>query len=158
VNSLRKCVHILALFLLAPAPLCAAAPAELPQPLSPALQAAVGNWQVIDDDGKPGGHVQTYLVDGQLFGKVTQSRPGRPPNELCTKCPGELRNQPVVGMVIIRNFHPEGDQWVGGTVLDPKNGKIYHGKIWMLSPDKLRMRGFVGISLFGRTETWTRLP
>ena len=127
------------------------------QPLSPALRAAVGQWQVIDDEGKPGGHVETYLVDGHLFGKVTQSRPGRPPNELCDKCPGELKDKPVLGMVIIRDFRPDGDRWTGGTVLDPKNGKTYKGKIWSIGEDKLRLRGYVGISLLGRSETWVRL-
>ena len=127
------------------------------QPVSPALKAAIGDWQVIDDEGKPGGHVETYLVDGRLFGKVTQSRPGRLPNEPCAKCPGELKDKPVLGMVIIRDFRPEGDRWVGGTVLDPKNGKIYKGKIWPVGNDNLRLRGFVGMTLFGRTETWVRL-
>jgi uncharacterized protein (DUF2147 family) len=127
------------------------------QQLSPALRAAIGKWQVIDEHGMDGGQVQTYLIDGQLFGKVTKSRPGRPPNEPCTKCAGELRNKPVVGMVIIRDFQPHGDFWSGGTVLDPKTGKIYRGKIWAVGTDTLRMRGFVGISLLGRTETWRRI-
>ena len=128
------------------------------QPLSPALQAAVGHWQVFDDEGKPGGQVETYLRDGRLFGKVTQSRPERPPDEPCTQCSGDLKDKPVLGMVIIRDFHPEGDLWVGGTVLDPKNGKIYKGKIWPVGKDRLRMRGFVGIPLLGRSQTWVRLP
>ena len=136
----------------------ASAAERSPQPLAPALQGAVGHWQVIDDEGKPGGQVETYLVEGRLFGKVTQSRPERPPNEPCAKCPGELRNKPVLGMVILRDFQPQGDAWVGGTVLDPKTGKVYRGKIWMVGKDKLRMRGYVGIPLLGRTQTWVRIP
>ncbi len=89
------------------------------------LQAAIGHWQVINDEGKPGGQVETYLVDGKLFGKVTQLRPGRQPGDLCDKCPGELKNKPILGMVILRNFSPDGDVWVGGTVVDPENGKEY---------------------------------
>lgn len=127
------------------------------QQLSPALRAAIGQWQVIEEGGKPGGHVETYLIDGRLFGKVTQSRPERPPDEPCAKCPGELKDKPVLGMVVIRDFRPEGDRWVGGTVLDPKNGKIYKGKIWTEGDDRLRLRGYVGIALLGRTETWVRL-
>ena len=133
-------------------------PQVFAQQLSPALQAAVGRWQVIDDEGKQGGQVETYLRDGRLFGKITQSRPGRPPDEPCTKCPGDLKNKPVLGMVIIRDFRPQGDRWVGGTVLDPENGKIYKGKIWSVGEDRLRMRGFVGIPLLGRSQTWVRLP
>ena len=145
-----------ATWLLAICTASACSPANAQQ-LSPALQAAVGHWQVIDDEGNPGGQVETYLRDGRLFGKVTQSRPERPPDEPCTQCPGDLKDKPVLGMVIIRDFRPEGDRWVGGTVLDPKNGKVYKGKIWSVGQDRLRMRGFVGISLLGRTQTWVRL-
>ena len=127
---------------------------QLPEP----LQNAVGHWQVINDDGKPWGHVDTYLVDGKLFGKVTQVRPGRTPKDLCDKCSGQLKNQPIDGLVIMRNFHPQGEQWVGGTVIDPENGKEYKGKITAVGKDKLNMRGFIGISLLGRTQTWVRLP
>ena len=79
------------------------------QQLSTQLQNAVGHWQVINDDGKPRGHVDTYLVDGKLFGKVTQVRPGRNPKDLCDKCSGQLKNQTHRGMVIMRNFHPDGE-------------------------------------------------
>jgi len=128
------------------------------QQLAPALQAAIGHWQVINDEGKPGGQVETYLVDGKLFGKVTQLRPGRQPGDVCEKCPGDLKNKPFMGLVILRNFRPDGDVWVGGTVVDPDNGKEYKGKVWSLGSDKLSMRGYVGFSLLGRTQTWTRLP
>ncbi len=80
------------------------------------------------------------------------------PDSVCDKCSGDLKNQRILGMVIIRSFHPEGDDWVGGTVVDPENGKEYKGKIWAIGNDKLGMRGFVGISLIGRTATWTRIP
>jgi uncharacterized protein (DUF2147 family) len=128
------------------------------QQLTPKLQKAVGNWQVINADGTKGGHVETYLENGKLLGRVTQARPGRDPNSLCDKCPGEFKNRHIMGMVIIRNFHPEGDDWLGGTLLDPENGKEYKGKIWAIGKDKLGMRGYVGISLLGRSATWERLP
>jgi uncharacterized protein (DUF2147 family) len=128
------------------------------QELSPKLQSAVGHWQVVNSDGTPGGKVETYLENGKLFGKVTEVRPGRTPHDLCDKCPGEASKQLILGMVILRNFHAGGDDWVEGTVLDPENGKEYKGKIWTVGKDQLHMRGFVGISLLGRTETWTRIP
>jgi uncharacterized protein (DUF2147 family) len=114
------------------------------QQLSPKLQNAVGHWQVLDGNGKPGGQVDTYLVDGKLFGR--------------DKCSGDNKNQLILSMVIMRDFHPDGDDWVGGTVLDPENGKVYQGKIWAEGKDKLNMRGFIGIPLLGRTATWVRLP
>ena len=125
---------------------------------TPKLQRAIGHWQVINSDGSPGGQVETYVENGKFFGRVTGARPGRDPNALCMKCPGELKNQRVMGMVVIRNFHPEGDDWVGGTLIDPETGKEYKGKIWALGDDKLSMRGFVGISLIGRSATWVRIP
>ena len=126
--------------------------------LTPKLQNAIGHWQVVNSDGSPGGHVDTYLVDGKLFGRVTEVRPGRTPRDVCDKCSGEYKNQLILGMILMRNFRQQGDDWVDGTVVDPENGKEYKGKIWAIGKDTIRMRGFIGISLLGRTETWTRLP
>ena len=129
------------------------------QQLSPKLQNAIGHWQVVNSDGSPGGKVDTYLENGKLFGRVTEVRPGRTPQDVCDKCSGEYRNQRILGMVNMRNFHAEGDDWVGGTVVDPENGKEYKGKIWAVGNGSLHMRGFVlGISLLGRTESWVRIP
>ena len=132
--------------------------ARTQQQLSQKLQNAVGQWKVIDSDGTPGGQVETYIENGALFGRVTGARPGRAPDSLCDKCSGALKHKRIMGMIIMRNFHPEGDDWTGGTVVDPENGKEYRGKIWAIGSDKLGMRGFVGISLIGRTATWVRLP
>jgi len=128
------------------------------QQLTPKLQNAIGHWQVGNSDGSHGGHVDTYLVEGKLFGRVTQVRPGRTPKDVCDKCSGEYKNQLILGMMLMRNFHAEGDDWVDGTVVDPENGKEYKGKIWAVGTDKLKMRGYIGISLLGRTESWVRLP
>jgi uncharacterized protein (DUF2147 family) len=127
------------------------------QQLTPKLQNAIGKWQVIDSEGKPGGQVQTYLENGKLFGRVTQIKPGRTDKDVCIKCSGQLKNQLIVGMVILRNFHPVGDDWVEGTAVDPENGKEYKGKVWAVGNDQLNMRGYIGISLLGRTETWVRI-
>lgn len=148
-----KCLCASALALLA---LVSVAGARAQQ-LSPKLQNAIGHWQIVNSDG-PGGQAEIYLENGKLFGRVTQVRPGRTPQDVCDKCSGEYKNQLILGMVIMRNFHPDGDDWVGGTVVDPENGKEYQGKIWTVGKDSLHMRGFVGISLFGRTESWVRIP
>jgi uncharacterized protein (DUF2147 family) len=127
------------------------------QQLTPKLQNAIGKWQVIDSEGKPGGQVETYLENGKLFGRVTQVKPGRTDKDVCDKCSGQLKHQLILGMVILRNFHPQGDDWVEGTAVDPENGKEYKGKVWAVGNDQLNMRGFIGISLLGRTETWVRI-
>jgi uncharacterized protein (DUF2147 family) len=134
-----------------------ATPAAQAQQLNEKLQYAIGKWQVINSDGGLGGQVETYLVDGQLFGKVIQVRPGRKTTDVCDKCSGELKGQLILGMVILKGFHPDGDDWVGGFAVDPENGKQYHGKVWSAGRDKLYMRGYIGISLLGRTEGWKRI-
>ena len=149
----RSGVRAAAICLLALASIAGARAQQLP----PSLQAAIGHWQVINDAGKPGGQVETYLVEGKLFGKVTQLRPGRKPGDVCDKCSGDLKNKPIQGLVILRNFKPQGDTWGGGTVVDPDNGKEYKGKVWTVGNDQLSLRGFVGFSLLGRTQTWKRL-
>jgi len=149
----RICLSACLLVLLALTPVRGAQAQEL----SEKLQNAVGHWQVMNSDGTPGGKVDTYLENGKLFGRVTEVRPGRTPKDVCDKCSGEFKNQLILGMVNMRDFHAEGDDWVDGTVVDPENGKQYKGKIWAVGKDTLRMRGFIGISLLGRTETWTRL-
>ena len=77
---------------------------------------------------------------GVLFGKVTGARPGRAPDSVCDRCPGALKGQRIMGMIVIRNFHAEGDDWVGGTFVDPENGKEYKGKMWAIGNDKLGMQ------------------
>ena len=128
------------------------------QQLSPKLQNAIGRWQIVNGDGTPGGKAETYLENGRLFGRVTEARPGRTPRDVCDKCSGEYKNQLILGMVFLRNFHPEGDNWVDGTVVDPENGREYKGKLWAVGKDSLHMRGYIGISLLGRTESWVRIP
>jgi uncharacterized protein (DUF2147 family) len=133
-------------------------PAVRAQQLTPKLQNAIGHWQVIESNGTLGGQVETYLENGKLFGRVTQVRPGRKNTDVCDKCSGEYKNHLILGLVILRNFQAEGDDWVDGTAVDPENGKEYKGKVWAVGNDTLQMRGFIGISLFGRTETWKRMP
>ena len=128
------------------------------QQLSPKLQNAVGHWQILNHDGTPGGKAEIFLKDGKLFGRVTEMKPGHGPHDVCVKCSGEFKDQVILGMVFMRNFHPDGDDWVGGTVVDPENGKEYQGKIWTVGKDSLHLRGFIGVSLFGRTESWVRIP
>lgn len=128
------------------------------QQLSQKLQNAVGHWQVMPSDGSTGGQVETYIENGKLFGRITKLRPGHNPTDLCDKCSGSDKNQVILGMVFLRNFHPSGDDWVDGTVVDPYSGKVYSGKVWSEGNDILHLRGFIGISLLGRTERWVRIP
>jgi len=118
-----------------------------------------GVWKTIDDKtGQPKSIVEITEQNGELTGKVKevlQSEQG--PNPVCKDCEGERKNQPVVGMTIIWGMKKDGDDWAGGKILDPKNGKTYGCKMHLEDGGKkLEVRGFVGFSLLGRSQTWER--
>ncbi len=119
----------------------------------------VGRWQTIDDKtGKPGSIVRTYLQEGKLFGKIEKIlKPGVVQTEVCRNCKEERKDKPVVGMVFLWDLSLDGDEWKNGSVLDPEEGSIYRCKLKAVSADKLEIRGYIGISLFGRTQTWQRV-
>ena len=122
----------------------------------------IGLWKTIDDEtGKERSFVELRVVDGELTGVIKDiiPLPGDNPDQLCDKCKGELKDQPVVGMRIIWGLTEEDGEWSGGLVLDPKNGKIYKCKI---TPSEdglsLEVRGYLGVSIFGRSQTWYKAP
>lgn len=126
-----------------------------------ATNSPVGVWKTIDDEtGKPASLVRITDNNGVLVGKVEKIlREGADPNEKCSKCDGALKDQPVVGMTILQGFvrKDQTDEYDGGSVLDPHNGKTYKGRITLVDNGrKLSLRGYIGISLIGRSQTWVR--
>jgi uncharacterized protein (DUF2147 family) len=135
--------------------LCFASSMALAQSDSP-----VGAWKTIDDkDEQPRSIVEIVEEGGEYKGSVRKlfPRPEDPPGNPCEKCTGERKDKPVVGMTILWGLKRDGKEFTGGEILDPNNGKIYRCKM-KLSEDgkKLLVRGFIGISLIGRTQTWLR--
>ncbi|MCF8061566.1 MAG: DUF2147 domain-containing protein [Deltaproteobacteria bacterium] len=118
-----------------------------------AEDSPIGLWKTIDDDGKtPKSHVQIFERGGKLCGKVVkllQSEPGK----RCDQCPGEKKDQPIMGMEIMWDLEkqPDGNEYADGKILDPDNGKVYRCKIWR-EEDTLKVRGYIAF-LF-RTQTW----
>jgi uncharacterized protein (DUF2147 family) len=123
------------------------------------LSSATGWWQPIDGKtGEPLGLIRIYEERGLLFGRIEPSSPSDDRSRKCSRCPDERRNQPIIGLVLIRNMRLQGDEYVGGDILDPDTGWIYGCKFRLVDDGReLIMRGFIGISLFGRSQTWKRV-
>lgn len=120
----------------------------------------VGLWKTIDDQtGKPKSLVRITENNGVLTGKIEKlfREPNEDQNPKCEKCDGANKDQPVLGMTIINGLKKDDDTWTGGTVLDPHNGKTYKARITMKDDGKkLEMRGYIGMPMLGRSQTWLR--
>jgi hypothetical protein len=120
----------------------------------------VGRWKTVDDaTGKAKSLVVIWDDNGKLYGRLERliDPDLQDPDPRCDRCLGEMRGKPLVGLRILWDFTKDGDQWSGGKVLDPDNGKVYRCYIAVESGGKkLKVRGFIGFSVLGRTQYWLR--
>jgi len=125
-----------------------------------AQTSPVGLWKTIDDDGKTAKSlVRISEQGGALVGSIEKLLdPKDPADAKCEKCTDDRKNQPVLGLQIIRGVKPDGDGvWGQGEILDPNNGKTYRTRLKPVDGGKkLEVRGYIGAPLFGRTQTWVR--
>jgi uncharacterized protein (DUF2147 family) len=117
-----------------------------------------GLWTTFDDKTlQPRGTVRVYEDNGLWFGRIESSFNPAERQERCDKCSGSRRDQPVIGMVIMRGLSGHGLEYSGGDILDPEKGMVYRCRISLIANgQKLLVRGFVGMSILGRTQTWIR--
>ena len=122
-----------------------------------------GVWKTIDDGSKKEKSlVRIVEANGVYSGKVDKFLdPDTPKDAVCKDCKDERKDQPILGMTIIRNIKQSADDknvFEGGDILDPNNGKVYKAKMKLIdNGSRLEVRGFIGISLLGRTQTWIRV-
>lgn len=116
-----------------------------------------GLWISQDDEtGKEKSEVLLYVEDGKLYGKIIRLLLPEDQGKRCEKCKGENKNKPIAGLVIVKDLSLEKDTWEDGTIMDPKSGKVYDCYLSLEAPNVLKVRGFLGFSLLGRTQTWKR--
>jgi uncharacterized protein (DUF2147 family) len=138
-------------------PATAAAPAAAAAVVD--LSSPAGHWQPIDSStGKPLGLIKIYEDQGLFFGRIEPSSLADNNGRRCSKCSGDRHNQPIIGLLLMRNMRLQGDEYTGGDILYPDTGAIFGCKFRLIDGGrKLIMRGYFGVSLFGRSQTWQRV-
>ena len=120
-------------------------------------QDVQGLWITEDDEtGKKKSEVLIYKEGNTVYGKIINLLLPEDKGKLCINCKGENKNKPIEGLLILKDLILEEDTWEGGTILDPKSGKIYDCYITLEDDNTLKVRGFLGFSLLGRTQIWKR--
>lgn len=121
-------------------------------------QSVTGKWKTVDDQtGEAKSIVEIYEKEGKIYGKVVEILNPDKKDAKCQNCKGADKDKPVLGLVIVKGLSKDGKEWSGGQILDPNNGKTYKCIMNLDGTDKLNVRGYIGISLLGRTQTWTRV-
>lgn len=126
--------------------------------LSASAQSILGKWKTIDDiTGKEKGVVEIYERDGKYFARITEIFDPNHRYKKCSLCCCEEKDKPLMGLVIIKDLKKDDEEYNGGEVLDPKNGKYYDCYIKLQGNDKLKIRGYIGVPILGRTQYWYRV-
>ncbi|NPA46008.1 MAG: DUF2147 domain-containing protein [Chlorobi bacterium] len=120
----------------------------------------VGRWKTIDDEtGKAKSIIEIYKKDGKYYGRIVQLLTEENKDGVCRTCEGKYKNKNIIGLVILKDLEYDADdeEWTGGTIMDPKNAKEYSVYLALVEPNKLKVRGYIGFSLIGRTQYWYRV-
>ena len=117
-----------------------------------------GIWKTFDDQGKATGFIRIKESQGVYTGYVEKGLPEEKEDQYCTACKDERKNQKLIGMTMMKNVKAQDENYLGDEILDPFSGNTYRVKLKLKEAgNKLEVRGFVGLSLFGRTQVWERV-
>lgn len=124
--------------------------------LTTTAQTITGQWETYDDKtNEKKAVIEIYQTKGLYFAKIVEKFVGEK-NSVCDNCEGEKKGQPIIGLVVIEDIKKDGDEFSGGTILDPESGKTYKCYLELVEDNKLKVRGYLGFSVFGRTQYWMR--
>jgi len=119
-------------------------------------QSIIGEWETFDDlTGDKLSVVEIYNTNGIYFGKIIHLFED-PLDSVCDQCKDDNYKKPIIGLVIIKNLIKDDDEYNEGTILDPNNGKSYKCYLELIGNNKLKLRGYIGFSILGRTQYWQR--
>ena len=120
-------------------------------------QTIFGAWNSFDEEtNRLESVIEVYEKNDQVFAKIIKITNLENQGATSINCSGERKNTPILGMNILTGLKKDGDEWSGGKILDPKNGKEYKCYIQLLDENTLKIRGYIGFSMFGRTAIWKR--
>lgn len=119
-------------------------------------QTITGQWETYDDEtNEKKALIEIYQTGNLYFAKILKSYISDE-DKVCDMCTGAKKDQPIAGLVIIENLKEDDDEYNGGEILDPENGKTYKCYLELVETNKLKVRGYLGFSLLGRTQYWRR--
>lgn len=119
-------------------------------------QDIFGKWRTIDDEtGEPKSIVNIYEKNGKVYGDIVEVLNPDKVNSVCSKCEGELKDQPILGMTIINDMEKDDEVYENGTIVNPSSGKTYTCRLKLEAPEKLQVRGYV--AFFYKTQYWERV-
>ena len=120
-------------------------------------QTIFGAWNSFDEEtNRLESVIEVYEKNDQVFAKIIKITNLENQGATCINCSGKRKNAPILGMNILTGLQKEGKEWSGGKILDPKNGKEYKCYIQLLDENTLKIRGYIGFSVFGRTAIWKK--
>jgi len=120
-------------------------------------QTIFGKWNSTNDDtGKVDSVIEIYKKEGKAYAKIIEIKDPTRQNAVCDLCEGENENKPLLGLNILTGLQKNGSEWSNGEIVDPRNGTVYSCYITLINENKLKIRGYIGFSLLGKTKYWER--